>query len=99
MLSDFTCRTSNAGVACALIRGSCHRWIKRLNCTVSSFVKLLFQPTRCAAQTCYDLLPNQYIDQVIHGVVDGDSWQLRYPVGPARPSPKAAIHPQQDIVI
>jgi len=40
---------------------------------VSSFIKLLFQLRRRTAQTCNDLLPNQYIDQVIHGVVDGDS--------------------------
>src|SRR5260370_23482172 len=84
----------NVGIASVLIRDSCHRWIRRLNSTVSSLSKLLFQPRRCAAQTRNDLLPNQYIDQVIHGVVEGDSWQLSYPCGPARPAPKAAIHPQ-----
>src|SRR5229473_8084448 len=35
-----------------------------LNSTVSSLIKLLFQPRRCAAQTCNDLLPNQYIRAV-----------------------------------
>jgi hypothetical protein len=34
-----------------------------LNSTVSSLIKLLFQPRRCAAQTCNDLLPNQYISR------------------------------------
>ena len=61
---NFTCRTSNVGVASALIRDSCHRRIKRLNSTVSSLIKLLFQPRRWAAQTCNDLLPNQYIRAV-----------------------------------
>src|SRR5882672_11849822 len=61
---NFTCRTSNVGVASALIRDSCHRRIKRLNSTVGSLIKLLFQPRRWAAQTCNDLLPNQYIRAV-----------------------------------
>jgi hypothetical protein len=35
-----------------------------VNSTVSSLINLLFQPRRYAAQTCNDLLPNQYIRAV-----------------------------------